>query len=241
MSLVRKVGKRLVSRIAKVVSGNELFEKEGERPSQSVMAPPTPTPKAAPKKAAAKKAAPKKAAAKKAAPKKAAPKKAAAKKAVTSSYIAVPKDIPTRCTVADIARLQSALAAGGGVRIVNHWATWCIPCTEEFPQLNELAATLQGSAIVFGISWDMFDPRGDEEDIIEHVENYAEGHDVAHPSLLISEKISPTKFFSEVGVEYDKIPQTWVVDAAGVVVHRLHGELDKESTTAIEKLVAELV
>jgi thiol-disulfide isomerase/thioredoxin len=43
----------------------------------------------------------------------------------------------------------------GKILLVNVWATWCLPCREEFPDLVKLAETYQGSDIeIIGISAD---------------------------------------------------------------------------------------
>jgi thiol-disulfide isomerase/thioredoxin len=110
--------------------------------------------------------------------------------------------------------------------VVNHWATWCIPCVEEVPALRALHAALGQEVDMFGISWDMFDPRGDEDDIQEHVENFAVGHSVGWPSLIIEGRIKPESFFAAFELSYDKIPQTWVVSPEGLVVRRVNGALD---------------
>ena len=44
--------------------------------------------------------------------------------------------------IADLEQLAAHLGPNGGVRVVNHWATWCIPCIEEFGDLKDLHAGL---------------------------------------------------------------------------------------------------
>ena len=44
----------------------------------------------------------------------------------------------------------------GKVVLVNFWATWCVPCREEFPQLARLQKKLRGEGLrVLGISTDL--------------------------------------------------------------------------------------
>jgi thiol-disulfide isomerase/thioredoxin len=44
----------------------------------------------------------------------------------------------------------------GNVVLVNFWATWCVPCREEFPQLARLQKKLGGEGLrVLGISTDL--------------------------------------------------------------------------------------
>src|ERR1700761_6603116 len=44
---------------------------------------------------------------------------------------------------------------GGKLLVLNFWATWCPPCVEEMPSLNELAQRFEGKGlVVLGVSVD---------------------------------------------------------------------------------------
>ena len=47
------------------------------------------------------------------------------------------------------------LAAQDGPVLINLWATWCVPCVVEMPQLDALAATLEGEVRVITVSQDI--------------------------------------------------------------------------------------
>ena len=47
------------------------------------------------------------------------------------------------------------LAAQDGPVLINLWATWCAPCVKEMPQLDALAAELDGEVRVITVSQDI--------------------------------------------------------------------------------------
>ncbi len=132
------------------------------------------------------------------------------------------------------ARVQES----GRPRLVNFWATWCIPCVEEFPALKALAASLGDEVDVFGISWDLFDPRGEPDEIREHVENFSIGHQLTWPSLVLRPEVAPSDFIARLGLTYDKIPQTWLIAADGTVLRRLHGPVEHAQIEELRRLLA---
>jgi thiol-disulfide isomerase/thioredoxin len=127
--------------------------------------------------------------------------------------------------VLDLPRLKNWLGAGRGLRVVNHWATWCIPCVEEFDILKSLHAQLPDGVPLEGLSWDLFDPRGDEDDIAEHVANFSAGHHLPWRSMLIGELVDPADFFAAFPMPNQTVPQTWLVNDAGDILHRIDGVL----------------
>ena len=62
---------------------------------------------------------------------------------------------PSFSVTTDTGRKISTSDFGGKVLLVNFWATWCPPCINELPSLNQMAAELKGSGVVvLGISVD---------------------------------------------------------------------------------------
>jgi len=52
-------------------------------------------------------------------------------------------------------RAVDVAAEQGKVRVVDFWATWCEPCKEELPALDQLARDLGGRGLsVYGVSFD---------------------------------------------------------------------------------------
>lgn len=228
MGAVRATVKGAVRRLAQVLARqvvhDDLFEKPGER------APTTPLPpRSAPSSAAPSSAAPSPVA-----PSPAAPSSAPVAAAPSSTPPA--SDLPVGCERADLDRIARTHGPGPRPRIVNHWATWCVPCVDELPLLVQLSRELAGKVDLLGVSWDLFDPRGDEDDIVEHVARFAEGHGVTWGSLLVT--ASPEAFFKRMALPSQKVPQTWVFAADGAVLARFDGALDPTQADQIRRLLA---
>ena len=215
-SLSRSILKRLASAVADRVRSNELFEREGERARQAPIF-----------------------AAEAAAPAPGVEADGAAPDETDAPAPAADGDAPRRATatLVDLDAVRQALGEGAGVRIVNHWATWCIPCIEEFGHLRALHEAVDGQAELFGVSWDLFDPRGDEDDIREHVENFGTGHGLTWPSLVLAESVAAPDFFDAFDLSFQQIPQTWILDASGAVLHRVDGVIDADDVGRLVALV----
>lgn len=55
---------------------------------------------------------------------------------------------PDFSVVTDSGRRVSPESFSGKVLVLNFWATWCAPCIEEIPSLNEMQKRFAGSGIV---------------------------------------------------------------------------------------------
>lgn len=215
MGRIRALGYQVAVRVARRVGQSELFEKPGDRAAQAPIATVAHAPPAVGE----------------AAPAADRPVEAAPSAAPGLPGVDTPGG-PAACTIAGLDALRARLGPRGGVRVVNHWATWCLPCVEELGLLKQLADQL-GDVPLLGVSWDLFDPRGDEDDIREHVENFGAGQGLGWPTLLIAESVPAEAFFEAFSVSFQQIPQTWVIDDAGAVVHRVDGVLNAAAVTAI--------
>lgn len=139
------------------------------------------------------------------------------------------------CTKADLSQAIQAHAAGPRPKVVNHWASWCVPCIDELPLLVALAERLGDQAEFLGLSWDLFDPRGDEDDIVEHVARFADGNGMTWPSLLV--RAAPKDFFRALGLSSEKVPQTWVIGTDGAVLGQFPGVLSQQRCDEIAALI----
>lgn len=105
----------------------------------------------------------------------------------------------------------------GNIVVINFWATWCLPCVVEIPEIEELHQEYGDRGVVFiGISQDT------GEDAAIDVRDFREMFGVSYPLVL-----DPGL---EVGHLYDGItalPTTVVIDQEGRVHRRRAGLLRK--------------
>src|SRR5688572_13743088 len=117
----------------------------------------------------------------------------------------------------------------GRAVLLNVWATWCIPCREEIPALQEIyeANAPRGFELV-GVS---VDGRNDGPIIERFVADYGVTFSIWHdPDDAISTR------FQIIGV-----PATFVLDREGTVLWRHMGPLeadDPELNEALDKAIA---
>ena len=90
----------------------------------------------------------------------------------------------------------------GKVAIVDFWATWCGPCKDSFPKLDELAKQNQGKVQVIGISVD---------DSRDGVLDWAKAQGASFP-IGWDDGHSIAKRW-----KVDKMPTTYLLDGAGTV------------------------
>ncbi|MBN1285437.1 MAG: TlpA family protein disulfide reductase [Anaerolineae bacterium] len=94
-------------------------------------------------------------------------------------------------------------ALRGKVVLINFWASWCVPCKEEAPQLEALWRRYKDRDVVFvGIDW------ADPENLARE---YLEEFDITFPNGRdLGEKIGDLYKLSGV-------PETYLIDRSGVI------------------------
>jgi peroxiredoxin len=109
-----------------------------------------------------------------------------------------------------------------GAVLVNFWASWCAPCKEEVPLLNELHRKYRDRGImVVGVS---------VEEGPAVVEAFKRRHAIDYPVLLDSDG-AVSRRYGLIGM-----PMTVVVDRAGVVALQKYGIVDEPVIAALEKM-----
>ncbi len=111
------------------------------------------------------------------------------------------------------------------VRVVEFWATWCPPCRESIPHLNELYKKYRDKGLDL-VAITSEDP--------EHVKSFVKerGDKMVYPVAVDKDFMTATAYMLGFNQEY--IPYAFVVDTNGKIVW--HGyPLDEELVTVIEK------
>jgi len=114
----------------------------------------------------------------------------------------------------------SADFVGGGPRLLNIWASWCLPCIAEAPQLEALQE--RGVEIV-GIAI-----RDRPEDVARFLERHGNPY-----SRIGADDISAVQL--ELGSS--GVPETFVIDARGTIRYQHIGDIREAD---VPKLLAEL-
>jgi peroxiredoxin len=117
----------------------------------------------------------------------------------------------------------------GRVVLVHFWATWCPPCVEEMPRLEQLYREFFGNDLeVFAVNVD--------DGGAETVSSFLRQNRITIPVLL-----NPGGSVARRYGTY-KFPETYVLDRSGTVRYKVIGPLDwmaPETTSALRRLVEE--
>lgn len=99
----------------------------------------------------------------------------------------------------------------GKPRLLNIWASWCVPCIAEAPQLAQLEA--QGVDIV-GIAI-----RDRPEDVARFLSDHGNPY-----SRIGADDLSEV----QLGIGSSGVPETFVIDGQGIIRHQLIGDIRPE-------------
>jgi cytochrome c biogenesis protein CcmG/thiol:disulfide interchange protein DsbE len=115
---------------------------------------------------------------------------------------------------------------GGKVLVLNFWASWCAPCVEEAPSLNEFAKTFKDSGVVvLGVSVDRNE---------QMYQNFVKRFGVSYPLARDPEENLSYRYGTY------KIPESYIIDRNGKVVRKFAG-LPERDGQAISWMDPELV
>ena len=110
--------------------------------------------------------------------------------------------------------------ADGRPRLLNIWASWCLPCIAEAPQLEALKA--QGATIV-GIAI-----RDKPDDVARFLQNHGD------PYVAIA---GDDRSEVQLAIGSSGVPETFVIDGKGTIRHQHIGDIrERDVPLLLEKL-----
>jgi thiol-disulfide isomerase/thioredoxin len=123
------------------------------------------------------------------------------------------------------AEVMKAFPAAAKVRVLNVWATWCVPCVQEMPDLRTIDETFGAEVAIVGVSLDDMIP----DTKPEKVASFLDRQRIAFANIYY------TGNADDLGEHLDfdgEIPLTIVYDRKGKEVWRHQGRLDRNATIA---------
>jgi thiol-disulfide isomerase/thioredoxin len=115
----------------------------------------------------------------------------------------------------------------GDVTLVNIWATWCLPCREEMPSMQEAYAAYKDRGFrIAAISID----DGDPEVVRQFVREFGLTFDILHDRRTAI----------QLSYQTTGVPESFLLDREGTIVKRVIGAVDwnsPENRALIERLL----
>lgn len=131
-------------------------------------------------------------------------------------------------TIADIEALMNN--ARGTVTVVNFWATWCVPCVAEMPELAAFYRQHSREQVTFlAVSLD------DAQAIDETVKRFMQEHKVPFPAYVMTERDIEAISAAIRQELYGALPTTIVYDRRGNVKKMWEGPITLEDLNAVVK------
>ncbi|PWK87535.1 TlpA family protein disulfide reductase [Fulvimonas soli] len=124
-------------------------------------------------------------------------------------HAAMPARPALRVTTLDGKPYDLAAQRGRWV-IVNFWATWCVPCIKEMPDISAYVQKHRDKVAAIGLAYDDSDPAD--------IRAFVAQHPVAYPVAQVTLDHPPPDFDEPRG-----LPTTYLIAPDGTVAKRLVG------------------
>ena len=152
----------------------------------------------------------------------------------TSNLVLPQSNISSQVKIINVGELSGLINADQDrALLINVWATWCLPCREEFPDLVKISESYGNNVRVVGISVD--DP-----DILDSkVLPFLQKHKAEFENYLLK-VIEPEDFINLLSKEWSgAIPATFIYDKSGKQKEVLIGKQNYKSFEQEVKKVIE--
>lgn len=125
----------------------------------------------------------------------------------------------------DPAKIQSFFPPAAKLRVVNIWATWCVPCVAEMPELRAVDAAFGAEVALAGVSMDDMIPETRREKVVAFLDRQK----ITYINLYYSGNADDlTELFRFDG----EIPVTVVFDRTGKELWRHEGPIKSPNMIA---------
>ena len=104
--------------------------------------------------------------------------------------------------------------------VVNWWATWCVPCIKELPEISAFVAAHQGEVVAIGLAFE----DSDKADIVEFLKKRPAGFPVAQ----VDPYDPPKGFGPPMG-----LPNTYVIGPDGRIAREFLGPITARDLGAV--------
>ena len=130
-------------------------------------------------------------------------------------------DTPAVIPASSQAVLAAVRARGAQAVLLNVWATWCVPCREEFPDLMRVSTEYKDRGLrVVLLSADF-------GETVSDVPGFLAQHGVDYPSYLRAGDEDDQAFVNGIDPRWSgAMPATWVFDGSGQVRAFWEGRAD---------------
>jgi cytochrome c biogenesis protein CcmG/thiol:disulfide interchange protein DsbE len=121
-------------------------------------------------------------------------------------------------------RTLASYRRANGYVVVNFFASWCVPCTQEAPLLDGLQRRLAGHGTIVGVAWD---------DATDDARRFVRDHAVRYPVV----RDTDGSFARAYGVT--GVPETFVLDPRGRIVAIQRNQLTSSwIASAVDPMIA---
>jgi thiol-disulfide isomerase/thioredoxin len=127
----------------------------------------------------------------------------------------------------------SRLLGSGKVVVLDFWATWCGPCRQEIPHLNQIAETHRKDGLIV-IGLNLESPTED----LAAVKTFVRELNMKYATVFAPGRIY--QFFNPGATGY-RIPQTVVFDGKGELIRRLVGYNATKGKQVLDDAVAQAI
>jgi thiol-disulfide isomerase/thioredoxin len=141
--------------------------------------------------------------------------------------------VTSKVTQIDIVGLKKLIKPTGRPLLINFWATWCPPCTEEFPDLVKIGADYRGKLDVITVSLD------DLADIDTYVPKFLAEMKAEMPAYLLHTNDEGAAIRLIAKDWAGNLPMTVLYDGSGTVAYMRNGKIRVQPLRDnIDKLLA---